>query len=115
MNAFERRQELLEYLCQKRYDTYDNLAIRFHVSKMTIRRDIEKLMLSYPILTIRGRYGCDKVEDWYNFNYRHRTLSSKQIAPLRRLRAQLTGDDLNTINSILGQFSPYLFEPFERD
>ena len=52
----ERRQELLEVLCRRRHDTYDNLAFEFNVSRRTIRRDIAILMCSYPIETSRG-YG----------------------------------------------------------
>jgi len=57
MSLSERRQRLLELLCLRRHDTYDNLAYEFNVSKMTIRRDITALMCSYPIETVRGRYG----------------------------------------------------------
>ena len=56
-NIFERRQRLMEVLCLRRHDTYDNLASEFKVSKMTIRRDIAALTCSYPIETVRGRYG----------------------------------------------------------
>ena len=57
MSLSERRQRLLEVLCLRRHDTYDNLAQEFNVSKMTIRRDITALTCSYPIETVRGRYG----------------------------------------------------------
>ena len=40
MSLSERRQRLLEVLCLRRHDTYDNLAQEFNVSKMTIRREI---------------------------------------------------------------------------
>jgi len=76
---------------------------------MTIRRDIEILTLSYPIVIDRGRHGCVRVVDGYYLHYKssdRKTLSQKQIALLRKLRAQLTGDDLDTINSILVQFAP---------
>ena len=100
----ERRQELLEVLCRRRRDTYDNLAFEFNVSRRTIRRDIAILMCSYPIETSRGYGGGVKVADGY---YLHRrTLNKKQIALLIKLRVQLEGDDLETINSILIRFAP---------
>ena len=57
MSAGERRQRILELLCLRRQDTYGNLASEFGVSRETIRHDIVLLMCSYPIETIRGRYG----------------------------------------------------------
>lgn len=110
MSPAERRQELLEVLCLRRHDTYDNLAHEFNVSKMTIRRDIAVLMCSYPIETVHGgRHGCVRVAEGYYLHHRsfaRKALDQKQTALLRRLREQLVGDDLNTINSILVQFAP---------
>ena len=110
MGPAERRQELLEVLCLRRHDTYDNLAHEFNVSKMTIRRDIAVPMCSYPIETVHGgRHGCVKVAEGYYLHQRafaHKALNQKQTALLRRLREQLAGDDRDTINSILVQFAP---------
>lgn len=105
MNPFERRQKLLEVLCRRRHDTYDNLAQEFNVSKMTIRRDIAELMCSYPIETVRGGHnGGVKVVGRYTL--RRKTLTPKQTTLLKKLRSQLSGDDLDTLNSILLQFAP---------
>ena len=105
MSPSERRQELLEVLCHRRHDTYDNLAHEFNVSKMTIRRDITALTCSYPIETVRGRYGGGvRVKTDY-LPYR-KTLNAKQVRLLIRLSAQLDGDDLATISSIIFQLAP---------
>ena len=105
MSLSDRRQRLLEVLCLRRHDTYDNLAHEFHVSKMTIRRDITALTCSYPIETVRGRYGGGvRVKDEY-LPYR-KTLNAKQVTLLIRLSAQLDGDDLATISSIIFQLAP---------
>ena len=110
MSPAERRQELLEVLCLRRHDTYDNLAREFDVSKTTIRRDVAVLMCSYPIETVHGgRHGCVKVAEGYYLNHRssvHKALNQKQTDLLRRLRDQLVGDERDTINSILVQFAP---------
>lgn len=110
MNPIERRQELLEVLCRRRHDTYDNLAHEFNVSKMTIRRDIAVLMCSYPIETVCGHYGGGvKVADWFRLDCRgsgRSILNRKQVDLLKRLRDQLEGEDLDTLNSILVQFAP---------
>lgn len=110
MSPSERRQELLEVLCQRRHDTYDNLAQEFNVSKRTICRDVAVLMCSYPIETVCGRFGGGvRVMEGYYRNQKssiHKALTSKQTVLLRKLRNQLVGDDLETINSILVQFAP---------
>lgn len=104
MTPTERRQRLLETLCLRRRDTCDNLAHEFHVSNATIRRDIGVLMCSYPIETVRGRYGgCVKVADGY-YLYR-KTLTPKQVTLLRKLKEQLDGDDLDTFHSIFLHFA----------
>ena len=61
-------------------------------------------MCSYPIETIRGRYGGVKVSDW--FYPSGTSLVPKQFALLIKLRNQLSGDDLVVLNSILVQFAP---------
>ena len=103
MTPTERRQRLLEVLCVRRHNTCSNLAHEFHVAKSTIHRDLDILTCSYPIETVRGRYGGGvKIADGY-YLYR-KMLSSKQAALLQRLRDQLDGDDLTILNSILLQF-----------
>lgn len=105
MSPSERWQELIEVLCRRRHDTYYNLAFEFNVSTRTICRDIAVLMCSYPLETVRGRYGGGvRVADGY-YLYR-KNLTTKQTVLLRRLRDQLAGDDLDTLNSILVQFAP---------
>ena len=57
MRPIERRAAIFDALCIRRHDTVENLASEFGVSEKTIRRDIEELSCSYPIETVRGRYG----------------------------------------------------------
>ena len=110
MNPYERREKLLEVLSQRRYDTCANLAREFDVSLRTIRYDIEILMCSYPIETFRGRYGggVRAMDGYYHSNKGpdQNSLTPRQLALLRKLRAKLIGDDLDTINSIIVQFAP---------
>lgn len=105
MGPAERRQRILEVLCARRHDTCSNLAREFQVSERTILRDVAALMCSYPIETICGRYGggIKVVEGMYP---RYKSLDSKQIALLKKLRVQLAGEDLAVLNSILTQFAP---------
>lgn len=57
MKALERRQAIIEYLCEVRETTYENLMFEFQAGKRTIQNDILELSLSYPIYTQSGRHG----------------------------------------------------------
>ena len=104
MDAVERRQQILELLCQRRKDTMQNLAVELGVSERTIRRDVEILTRSYPLETVCGRYGGGvRVADWYHLD--RQRMSPKQTALLRRLAADLRGEDLEVMEQILLKFA----------
>ena len=104
MDAVERRQQILELLCQRRKDTMQNLAAELGVSERTIRRDVEILTRSYPLETVCGRYGGGvRVADWYHLD--RQRMSPKQTALLRRLAADLRGKDLEVMEQILLKFA----------
>lgn len=104
MDAVERRQQILELLCQRRKDTMQNLAAELGVSERTIRRDVEILTRSYPLGTVCGRYGGGvRVADWYHLD--RQRMSPKQTALLRRLAADLRGEDLEVMEQILLKFA----------
>ncbi len=104
MNPWERRQKILEVLCLRRHDTYGNLAHEFNVSTSTIHHDIAVLTGSYPIETVRGRYGGGvRVAEWYHMN--RRTLNPDEITFLRKLAERLYGFDQEKLNRIIIQFS----------
>ena len=104
MDAVERRQQILELLCQRRKDTMQNLAAELGVSERTIRRDVEILTRSYPLETVCGRYGGGvRVADWYHRD--RQRMSPKQTALLRRLAADLRGEDLEVMEQILLKFA----------
>ena len=101
MSTNERRQRLLEVLCIRRHDTYDNLAHEFHVSKSTIRRDIAALTRYYPIITASGRYGGGVwIEEGFHLKHRP-TLNSKQAAVLISVRNESVGERREVLNSII--------------
>ena len=104
MDAVERRQQILELLCQRRKDTMQNLAAELGVSERTIRRDVEILTRSYPLETVCGRYGGGvRVADWYHLD--RQRMCPKQTALLRRLAADLRGEDLEVMEQILLKFA----------
>ena len=53
-NTSERRQMILEVLCQRRFEKIENLATEFEVSRRTITYDIQILSCSYPIYSLTG-------------------------------------------------------------
>lgn len=66
MSTAERRSDIYAILKKQRMTTISELVSEFSVSERTIRRDVEELMLTYPIETVRGRYGGGvKLADWY--------------------------------------------------
>ena len=100
----DRQQQLISLLCQRRSDSIQNLAMELGVCERTIRRDIEELTLTYPIETVRGRYGGGvRMADWY-FQDRPK-LIPKQTALLKRLAIGLHGEDLDEMNRILTHFA----------
>lgn len=104
MRANERRMKVIEVLCHRRKDTVPNLAIEFGVSERTMHSDIEILSLTYPLETIRGRYGGGvKVADGYYLNRKY--LKPKQQELLERLSIGLSGSDLDVMNSIIKDFA----------
>lgn len=104
MTAIERREAILDALCVRRFEQVKNLAEEFGVSERTIRTDIEVLACSYPIETVRGRFGGGvKVLDWYHRG--RKVLSPEQVALLKRLAPELEGHDLDVMNSIITQFA----------
>ena len=105
MNQVERRNAIKEILFSDRNARIQNLADRFGVSVRTIKYDIEALTCSYPIETVRGRYGGGvKLADWYHPS--KRALSPEQMVLLKKLAPTLEGDDLVIMNSIISKFAP---------
>lgn len=104
MNPNDRRLEIIEILCLRRQETMPNLAHELGVSIETIKRDITILSLSYPIETIRSRYGGGiRIREGYKLNQKF--LKPTQQDLLERLRPTLSGEDLATLESIFHDFA----------
>lgn len=102
MTASERRNAILEVLCLRRFDTLDNLAFEFKVSRRTIRYDIELLSLSYPIYTVQGNGGGIHVDE--NYRTGKPFLKEGQRELLERLLPSLEGEDAEVMKSIIKTF-----------
>ncbi|MBP3540975.1 MAG: HTH domain-containing protein [Clostridia bacterium] len=104
MRSHERRQAIWHSLCHRRQDTAAHLAAEYNVCQRTIYYDVEILSLIYPIESVRGRYhGGIKIPDWYTPN--PNVYSPAQLDLLIRLQANLQGNDLIIMSSIISQFS----------
>ncbi len=103
LSALERRQEILEALNLRRFETIDRLASEFHVSRSTIRRDIEVLSISFPIYTKKGLHGGILIDPQFHL-YRC-YLTPKQEHLLRSLMMSLSDSDLHLMQSILDTFA----------
>jgi len=101
-SALERRQEILEYLCQCRSTTRPILASKFNVTTKTIDRDLLVLTCSYPIFTQQGEGGGVYVQDGYYLNKQY--LNNEQQQYLESLKANSSENDLKIIESIISSF-----------
>ena len=104
MEPQERRIAIWRSLCCHRSLTVAHLAAEYGVSVRTIYYDVQKLSLIYPIETVRGRYtGGIKIPDWYKQNPNLYTPAELEF--LLKLKANMTGNDLALMNSIIERFS----------
>ena len=99
MTAQERRQEILEILCQRRFEKRENLANEFGVTKRTIEHDLLILSMSYPIFTVPGKGGGIRVEEWFNLT--RPRMNSTQLNLLRNLLPTLSETDQATMQEII--------------
>ena len=102
MNANDRRMQILEVLCERRHESVGNLAFEFGVTTRTIKNDLLVLSCSYPIYTTQGNGGGVHVVDGYRLGRKYMT--DKQTELLEKLASRLTGEDFQTMQSILKTF-----------
>ena len=103
MTSSERRQAILEALCERRHDKVENLAYEFHVSERTIRNDVLELSLSYPVYTVSGRYhsGVYIADDYY---LGKQYLTEEQLELLLSLKSQVGDDQRKILDGIVKKF-----------
>ena len=102
MKATERRQALLELVCERRFDKVENLAFEFGVSERTIRNDVLELSLSYPISCKQGKFGGVYIEDDYYYGKTY--LSTEQQELLEALKSNVTTDQVKVLQAIINKF-----------
>ncbi len=102
MSTFERRCEILIFLCKNGYETRENLAYRFGVCKRTIESDVQRLSLKFPIFTKQGNGGGIFINPHFRFD--RPTMTEKQLGLLKRLVDTLSPDDKKIVNEIIENF-----------
>lgn len=100
----ERRYNILIVLSKRRYDTLDNLAIEFCVSKKSIWRDIQVLQCIAPITPKPGRYGGISITD-KDFYFGKQYLTPQQENLLRDILPSLSDEEQAIMQSIISSFS----------
>ena len=103
MTSSERRQAILEALCERRHDKIENLAYEFNVSERTIRNDVLELSLSYPVYTVSGRYhsGVYIADDYY---LGKQYLTEEQLELIISLKSKVGDDQRRILESIVKKF-----------
>lgn len=102
MGLYERREELTEILCKRRFDTMRNLACEFNVSSATIKRDIAAISRYVPIYTVQGACGGVYVmKEYHRYN---KYLNDSQKSELKKA---VNGEkyDAEILKSIIDDFS----------
>ncbi len=99
MTAKERRQAIIEILCQRRKETRANLAAEFGVTMRTIEYDIVELSLQYPIYTKQGSDGGIFVVDGFDLGRKY--LPKSQTDFLESLLDRLSATERIEMKKIL--------------
>lgn len=107
LTPIERRMAIIKCIYDKHIVTMDYLAKEFDVTVRTIRRDIEYLSISYPLETIRGRYGGGvKIIDESHWSVKY--LDTEEIQVLEEVKGCLPSRKVVIIENILKKFALYI-------
>ena len=101
--TIERRQLILNVLCERRSETIDNLAFEFSVHRNTIRKDIEVLSFYFPLFTTKGTGGGVHLVDGFRLGMKY--LTDKQCTVLKEISEELSGEKKVVVLEILKTFA----------
>ena len=100
--TIERRQLILNVLCERRTETIDNLAFEFSVHRNTIKKDIEVLSFYFPLFTTKGTGGGVHLVDGFRLGMKY--LTDKQYTVLKGISERLSGEEKIVVQEILKIF-----------
>ena len=98
----ERRQMILEILCERRIELAENLASEFDVTVRTIYKDIEILACSYPIYTTQGNGGGIHIVDGFKLGMKY--LTKEQAEFLESILHNYSDKEKEILVEILNTF-----------
>ena len=101
--TIERRQLILNVLCERRTETIDNLAFEFSVHRNTIKKDIEVLSFYFPLFTTKGTGGGVHLVDGFRLGMKY--LTDKQYTVLTGISERLSGEEKIVVQEILKIFA----------
>ena len=102
-STLERRDKIIELLCERRFVKIEYLVNEFGVCEKTVRNDILELSLSYPIFTKAGRTGGVYIAKGY---YRDKDyLSGEQKETLESLLGEIDEKRKLVLESIIKKFA----------
>lgn len=101
--TIERRQLILNVLCERRTETIDNLAFEFSVHRNTIKKDIEVLSFYFPLFTTKGTGGGVHLVDGFRLGMKY--LTDKQYEILYQISERLDGEEKTVVLGILKTFA----------
>ena len=96
--TIERRQLILNVLCERRTETIDNLAFEFSVHRNTIKKDIEVLSFYFPLFTTKGTGGGVHLVDGVRLGMKY--LTDKQYEILYQISERLDGEEKTVVLGI---------------
>ena len=107
MNATERREKLIRYLCMNGITTSKELARELEVSERTILRDVSLLSRSKPITTNTGKDGGIYITDRKRIHLLY--LKDEEIALLEKIYSHpddpihefLSNEDLSLLYNMI--------------
>ena len=104
-HAFQRRREIERMLLSGKRLTVPKLMAMYSVGKNAIRRDFEVIGEELPVIAKQGYNGGYSLMDGAG-KYQN-SLSREQLECLEKLAVGCTGQDRETVLSIIHEFGPY--------
>lgn len=103
MRAIERRERILDILCEKRFVTVQYLTYELKTARSTLQEDILDLSLTYPIFTKKGKGGGVYIADGFYRDKRY--LNESQEQTLVELMDVASIEQRMMLESILKKFA----------
>ena len=101
MTAHERRDEIIQYLSERRKSTIRELMTLYDVGRNTIRSDLIAITACIPFEVKSGRYGGIFVDkDWYPAKWYYSKTDSEF---LKNISASLQGAERERFLAIINQ------------